>query len=48
MESTSLTKNLKRTIEEPVKENRICIFTDTECKVDKKVCYTWSALFQAF
>ena len=48
MASTSLTKNLKKTIEEPIKENGIWIFTDTECKADKKVCYTWTALFQAF
>ena len=48
MESTSLTKNLKKTVEEPVKENGIWIFTDTECKADKKVCYTWNYLFQAF
>ena len=48
MESTSLTKNLKKTIEELVKQNGIWIFTDTECKVDKKVCYTWTSLFQAF
>ena len=48
MASTSLTKNIKKTTEEPVKENGIWIFTDTKCKVDKKVCYTWTALFQAF
>ena len=23
-------------------------FSDTECKADKKVCYTWTSLFQAF
>ena len=48
MASTSLTKNQKKTIEEPVKENGIWIFTDTKCKADKKVCYTWTALFQTF
>ena len=48
MASTSLTKNQKKTVEEPVKESGIWIFTDTECKVDKKVCYTWNSLFQAF
>ena len=48
MASTSLMKNLKKIVEEPVKENGICIFADTECKVDKKVCYTWTSLFQAF
>ena len=48
MSSTSLTKNLKKTVEEPVKENGIWIFADTECKADKKVCYTWTSLIQAF
>ena len=35
-------------VEEPIKENGIWIFTDTECKVDKKVSYTWTSLFEAF
>ena len=48
MASTSLMKNLKKTIEESVKENGIWIFADRECKADKKVCYTWTSLFQAF
>ena len=48
MESTSLTKNLNKIVEEPIKENGIWIFTDTECKADKKVCYTWTSLYQAF
>ena len=48
MASTSLTKNLKKTFEEPVKENGIWIFVDTKCKSNKKVCYTWTSLFQAF
>ena len=48
MASTSLTKNLKKIVKEPVKENGIWIFSDTECKADKKVCYTWNYLFQAF
>ena len=48
MASTSLTKNLKKTVEELVKENGIWIFSNTECKADKKVCYTWNYLFQAF
>ena len=48
MESTSITKNLKKTVEEPVKENGIWILEDMECKANKKVCYTWTYLFQAF
>ena len=48
MASNSLTKNLNKTVEEPIKEIGIWIFSDTECKADKKVCYTWTSLFQAF
>ena len=48
MESTSLTKNIKKIVKEPVKENGIWIFADTECKADKNVCYTLTSLFQAF
>ena len=48
MASKSLTKNLKKTVEEPVKENGIWIFADMECKADKKVYYTWNSLFRAF
>ena len=48
MESTLLTKNLNKTIEEPIKDNGIWIFSDTGCKADKKVCYTWTSLFQEF
>ena len=48
MTSSSLTKNLKKTIEESIKEDGVWIFSDPECKVDKKVCHTWTSLFQAF
>jgi hypothetical protein len=48
MESNSLTKNLNKTIEEPIKEHGTWIFFDIECKADKKVYYTWTSLFQAF
>ena len=43
MESTTITKNLNKIVKEPVKENGIWIFADTECKADKKVCYTWTS-----
>ena len=43
-----MNKNQNKIVEEPIKENGICIFTDIECKADKKVCYTWTSLFQAF
>ena len=48
MTSSPMTKNLNKTIEEPIKDDAVWIFSDTECKVDKKVCYTWTSLFQAF
>lgn len=48
MALSSLTKNLNKTIEEPIKEDVVWIFSDIECKEDKKVCYTWTSLFQTF
>jgi hypothetical protein len=48
MASSSMTKNLNKTVEESIKEDGIWIFSDTECKADRKVCYTWATLFQAF
>jgi len=48
MASISMTKNLNKIVEESIKEDGIWIFSDTECKADKKACYTWTALFQAF
>ena len=47
MASSSMTKNLNKIVEESIKEDGIWIFSDTECKVDKKVYYTWTSLFQA-
>ena len=35
-------------VKDPIKEQGTWIFTDTECKVDKKVNFTWNSLFQAF
>ena len=48
MALSSLTKKLNKTIEEHIKEDGVWIFSDTECKADKKVCYTWTSLFQEF
>ena len=48
MASNSLLKSRRRTIEEPVEEQGMWIFTDTECRADKKVTFTWNSLFQAF
>ena len=41
-------KNKGRVVEEPTKEIGIWTFVDIECRVDKKVSYTWNSLFQAF
>ena len=48
MASILLTKNLNKTVEKPIKEDGVWIFLDTECKEDKKVCYTQTSLFQEF
>jgi hypothetical protein len=36
----SVTNNLNKTVEEPIKEDGVWIFSNIECKVDKKVCCT--------
>ena len=41
-------KNKGKVVKEPIKEHGIWIFSDTECRVDKKVTYTWNYLFQEF
>jgi hypothetical protein len=48
MASTFVLKNKRNTIEEPTKEQGMFIFVDIECRVDKKVTFTWNSLFQAF
>ena len=48
MESSLLTKNLNKTVEESIKEDGVWIFSNPKCKADKKVYYTWTSLFQAF
>ena len=48
MASSSMTKNLNKTVKDSIKEDGIWIFSDTECKANKKVYYTWTTLFQAF
>ena len=48
MASTSMMKNKRKVVEELFKEQGTWIFVDTECKVYKKVTFTWNSLFQAF
>ena len=48
MASNAMIKKKEKVVEEPTKEQGIWMFADTECRVDKKVSYTWNFLFQAF
>ena len=48
MESNFVLKNKIKTNEDPVKEQGIWIFVDTECRVDKKIIFTWNSLFKSF
>ena len=48
MASTSMFKNKRNAIEETTKEQGLWIFADTECRVDKKVTFTWNSSFQSF
>ena len=48
MASNSMIKNKGKGFEEPTKEIGIWTFVDTECRVDKKLSYTWNSLFQEF
>ena len=48
MESNSVLKRKRKTTEEPTKEQGMWIFADTQCRVDKKVIFTWNCLLQAF
>ena len=41
-------KNKNKAVVELIKDQGTWIFTDTECKVDKKVTFTWNSLFQSF
>ena len=40
--------NKIKIVEDPAKEQGIWIFVDNECRVDKKVIFTWNSLFQEF
>ena len=48
MAYTSSLKSKRKTIEEPVEKQESWVFTDTECRVDKKTAFKWNTLFQAF
>ena len=48
MASNYALKNKRKTVEEPMEKQEMRTFTDTECRVDKKVVFTWYTLFQEF
>ena len=48
MGSIFLLKSKRKTVEELTEKQEMWIFVDTECRMDKKVVFTWNSLFQAF
>ena len=48
MESKSTFKNKRKTIEEPAEKQEMWTFTNTECRVDKKIAFKCNTFFQAF
>lgn len=42
MASNSVLKSNIKTVKELTKEHGVWIFVDTECRVDKKVIFTWN------
>ena len=46
MKSKFSLKNKRKTVEELVEKQEMWTFTDTECRVDKKVSFKWNTLFQ--
>jgi hypothetical protein len=48
MTSTSSWKSKRNTIEEPMQKQEISTFTNTECRVNKRIAFKWNTLFQAF
>jgi hypothetical protein len=48
MASNFSLKNKRNLVEEPMEKQEMWIFIDTECRVNKKVVFTWNTLFQAF
>ena len=48
MESTSALKRKMNIIKEPVEKHESWVFTDIECRLDKKTAFKWNNLFQKF
>ena len=48
MASRYALKNKIKIAKEPMEKQEMWTFTDTECRVDKKVIFKWNTLFQAF
>ena len=48
MATNSALKSKRKTIKESMKKQESWAFTDTKCRVDKKIAFKRNALFQAF
>ena len=48
MASKSMLKSKRNIVEELTREQGMWIFTNTECRVNKEVTFTWNSLFKAF
>ena len=48
MESTPTLKIKRNNVEEPVEKQESWAFTDTKCRVDKKIDFRGNTLLQAF
>ena len=48
MASNFVLKKKRKIVQESAKEQGMWIFVDIECRLEKKVTFTWNSLFQAF
>ena len=48
MKSESSLRNKRNIVEERMEKKEMWTFTDTECRVDRKVIFKWNTLFQVF
>ena len=48
METTSALRSKRNIVQELMEKQESWEFTNTECRVDKKIAFKWNTLFQAF
>ena len=48
MTSTSYLKRKRNNVEKPMEKKEIWAFTNTKCRVYKKISFKWNTLFQSF